>query len=55
MEEVLDMKKKLLNSPTKIKDLLQQITNTHFESDKVSQKLGGKLFVDTFELYTASK
>lgn len=46
MEDILAMRKKNSpNSPSKIKEILQQISNAHFESDKVSHKLEGNLFI----------
>ncbi|XP_058799214.1 uncharacterized protein LOC131668795 [Phymastichus coffea] len=40
MEEILALKKKnSSNSPTKIKEILQQISNTRLDSDKISYKL----------------
>lgn len=44
MEEITAMRRKNSpNSPTKIKELLQQISNIHFQSDKITLKLEGNL------------
>lgn len=52
MEEIIAMQRKNSpNSPTKIKELLHQVSNIHFQSDKITSKLEGKLYLYTWSTY----
>ena len=50
MEEIITLKKKNSpNSPTKIKEILTQISNARCENNKILHKLGGK-YISIFNI-----
>ena len=49
MEDILNITTK--NSPSKIKEILQRITNSHSENEKILQKIEGNIFKIIFTLF----